>query len=172
MAAVKHNRIWLRVRSTLIIRCPGQCNFWCCVRKQVLVPGSCWSQERAHCSAKNQIWTCFRQGLQQGYTPNVAAVCRVLFTMAMTVMYNGIQFAPVSTKRSIVVPFQAEVVWSVVGKFGRQAVWMGSVEGQRIFTQLLVGYRAVRTSLLVVAFRTYLCAPPVQHLLRSFALCS
>ncbi|DBA85510.1 TPA: hypothetical protein ACH3X2_000454 [Trebouxia sp. C0005] len=62
--------------------------------------------------------------------------------MAMTVMYNGIQFAPVSTKRSIVVPFQAEVVWSVVGKFGRQAVWMGSVEGQRIFTQLLGGETA------------------------------
>ncbi|KAL0023393.1 hypothetical protein WJX79_003417 [Trebouxia sp. C0005] len=60
----------------------------------------------------------------------------------MTVMYNGIQFAPVSTKRSIVVPFQAEVVWSVVGKFGRQAVWMGSVEGQRIFTQLLGGETA------------------------------
>ena len=81
--------------------------------------------------------------------------------MAMTVMYNGIQFAPVSTKRSIVVPFQAEVVWSVVGKFGRQAVWMGSVEGQRIFTQLLVGYRAVRTSLFLDSFRTYLYAPPV-----------
>lgn len=39
-------------------------------------------------------------------------------------------------------PYQAEVVWSVVGKFGRQAVWMGSVEGQRIFTQLLGGETA------------------------------
>ena len=56
----------------------------------------------------------------------------------MTLIYNGVQFAPVSTKKSIVVPYQADVLWSVVGKFGRQALWMGSVEGQRIFTQLLV----------------------------------
>ena len=59
----------------------------------------------------------------------------------MTLMYNGVQFAPVSTRRSIMVPLDSAVVWSVVGKFGRQAVWMGSVEGQRIFTQLLVGLR-------------------------------
>ena len=62
--------------------------------------------------------------------------------MAMTLMYNGVQFAPVSTRRSIIVPFQADVVWAVVGKFGRQAVWMGSVQGQRIFTQLLVSKSA------------------------------
>ena len=102
--------------------------------------GACWTQARPCCLTKKRISTCFPQGLQYTHTPNVASVCRLFFTMAMTVMYNGIQFAPVSTKRSIVVPFPAEVVWSVVGKFGRQAVWMGSVEGQRIFTQLLVGY--------------------------------
>lgn len=58
--------------------------------------------------------------------------------MAMTLMYNGVQFAPVTTKRSIIVPHAAEVVWSVVKHFGRAAAWMGSVEGQRTFTQLLV----------------------------------
>ena len=58
--------------------------------------------------------------------------------MNMTLMYNGKQFAPVSTSRSVIVPYDSEVIWSVVGKFGRQALWMGSVEGQRIFTQLLV----------------------------------
>ena len=64
--------------------------------------------------------------------------------MVMTLMYNGVQYAPVTAKRSIVVPFSAEVVWSVVGKFGRQASWMGSVDGQRIFTQLLVNIAAVQ----------------------------
>ena len=58
--------------------------------------------------------------------------------MAMTVMYNGIQFAPVSVKQSIVVPCPAEVLWSVVGKYGKGALWMGSVAGQPIFSQLLV----------------------------------
>lgn len=62
--------------------------------------------------------------------------------MNMTLMYNGKQFAPVSTQRSVVVPYDAEIIWSVVGKFGRQALWMGSVEGQRIFTQLLGGETA------------------------------
>ena len=59
--------------------------------------------------------------------------------MAMALMYNGVQYAPVSTKRSIVVPCSADVLWSVVGKFGKQALWMGTVDGQPIFTQLLVG---------------------------------
>ena len=89
-------------------------------------------------------------------------LCSV-YTMAMTLMYNGVQFAPVSTKRSIVVPFPADVVWSVVGKFGRQAVWMGSVEGQRIFTQLLVGQCAIvvqgLTHLAFLAVRTMLRRP-------------
>ena len=58
--------------------------------------------------------------------------------MAMSIMYNGIQFAPVSTRQSIVVPHSAEVLWSVVGQFSKQALWMGTVEGQPIFTQLLV----------------------------------
>ena len=58
--------------------------------------------------------------------------------MAMALMYNGVQYAPVSAKRSIVVPHSAEVLWSVIGKFGKQALWMGTVEGQAIFTQLLV----------------------------------
>ncbi len=58
--------------------------------------------------------------------------------MAMTVLYNGVQFAPVSARQSIVVPHSAEVLWSVVGKLGRMALWMGSCDGQPIFTQLLV----------------------------------
>lgn len=58
--------------------------------------------------------------------------------MDMTVMYNGVQFAPVTTKQSIIIPHSAEVVWPVVKSFGRAATWMGSVEGQRIFSQLLV----------------------------------
>ena len=58
--------------------------------------------------------------------------------MAMPVVYNGVQFAPVTTKQSIVIHHSAEVVWSVVKSFGRAAVWMGSVEGQRTFSQLLV----------------------------------
>ena len=53
-------------------------------------------------------------------------------------MYNGVQFAPVTTKQSIIIPHSAEVVWPVVKSFGRAATWMGSVEGQRIFSQLLV----------------------------------
>lgn len=58
--------------------------------------------------------------------------------MVMTVMFNGIQFAPVSCKQSLVVPHSADILWSVVGKFGGQALWMGTVEGQPIFSQLLV----------------------------------
>lgn len=58
--------------------------------------------------------------------------------MTMTLLYNGVQFAPVTTKQSIVVPHAAEVVWSVIKSFGRAAAWMGSVEGQRTFSQLLV----------------------------------
>ena len=58
--------------------------------------------------------------------------------MAMTVMYNGVQYAPVSCRQSITLPHSTDVLWSVVGKFGKQALWMGSVEGQPIFTQLLV----------------------------------
>ena len=58
--------------------------------------------------------------------------------MTMSIMYNGIQFSPVSTRQSIVVPHSAEVLWSVVGQFSKQALWMGTVEGQPIFTQLLV----------------------------------
>ena len=58
--------------------------------------------------------------------------------MAMTVMYNGVQYAPVSCRQSITLPHSTDVLWSVVGKFGQQALWMGSVEGQPIFTQLLV----------------------------------
>ena len=58
--------------------------------------------------------------------------------MVMTVMYNGIQFAPVSCKQSLVVPHSADILWSVVGKFGGMALWMGTVEGQPIFSQLLV----------------------------------
>lgn len=59
----------------------------------------------------------------------------------MTVMYNGIQFAPVSVKQSIVVPCPAEVLWSVVGRYGKGALWMGSVAGQPIFSQLLVRFK-------------------------------
>lgn len=62
--------------------------------------------------------------------------------MAMALMYNGVQYAPVSAKRSIVVPHSAEVLWSVIGKFGKQALWMGTVEGRPIFTQLLGGESA------------------------------
>ena len=58
--------------------------------------------------------------------------------MAMTVMYNGVQLAPVSARQSIVISHSADILWSVVGKFGRQALWMGTVEGQPIYTQLLV----------------------------------
>ena len=58
--------------------------------------------------------------------------------MAMSIMYNGIQFAPVSTRQSVVVPHSAEVLWSVVGQFSKHALWMGTVQGQPIFTQLLV----------------------------------
>ena len=58
--------------------------------------------------------------------------------MAMTVMYNGVQYAPASCRQSITLPHSTDVLWSVVGKFGKQALWMGSVEGQPIFTQLLV----------------------------------
>lgn len=59
--------------------------------------------------------------------------------MALPIMYNGIQFAPVSSKNSIVVPVSGDVLWTtVLGKFGRMALWMGSVEGQPIYTQLLV----------------------------------
>ena len=54
-------------------------------------------------------------------------------------MYNGVQYAPVSARQSIVLSHSAEVLWSVVGKFGRMALWMGTVEGQPIYTQLLVG---------------------------------
>ena len=54
------------------------------------------------------------------------------------IMYNGIQFAPVSSKNSIVVPVTGDLLWSVLGKFGRMALWMGSMEGQPIYTQLLV----------------------------------
>ena len=58
--------------------------------------------------------------------------------MAMTVMYDGVQFAPVTARQSVVVPHSADILWSVVGKFGRQALWMGTVERQPIYTQLLV----------------------------------
>ncbi len=58
--------------------------------------------------------------------------------MAMNVMYNGVHFAPVSNWRSIVLSHPAEIVWGVVGEFGKQAVWMGSVGGQPCCTQLLV----------------------------------
>ena len=61
--------------------------------------------------------------------------------MTMTLMYNGVQFGPVTAKQSIIVPQAAEVVWSVVKSFGRAASWMGSVEGQRTFTQLLVRWQ-------------------------------
>ena len=79
--------------------------------------------------------------------------------MAMALMYNGVQYAPVSTKRSIVVPCVAEVLWSVVGKFSTQALWMGTVDGQPIFTQLLVGaYIKCLTNLfLLQTFKQHNC---------------
>ncbi|CAK0784415.1 hypothetical protein CVIRNUC_007619 [Coccomyxa viridis] len=56
-----------------------------------------------------------------------------------TVYYNGIAFAPVAARMSMVISAPAEVVWDTVSKFGKQALWMGSVEGQHIFTELLGG---------------------------------
>ena len=54
--------------------------------------------------------------------------------------YNGIPFAPVIAKCSMVLHHSAADVWSIVGQFGRQALWLGSVEGQQIYTQLLVSH--------------------------------
>ena len=54
--------------------------------------------------------------------------------------YNGISFAPVVAKCSMVLHHPAADVWSIVGQFGRQALWLGSVEGQQIYTQLLVSH--------------------------------
>lgn len=73
--------------------------------------------------------------------------------MAMTVMYNGVQFAPISVKQSIVVSCPAEVLWSVVGKFGTMALWMGSVAGQPIFSQLLVRLHSTLAEAVVGSFQ-------------------
>ncbi|CAL8469551.1 g9092 [Coccomyxa elongata] len=54
-------------------------------------------------------------------------------------VYNGCAFSPVHSRNSIVVPFGCREVWRIVGNFGKQAIWMGEVEGQHIFTQLLGG---------------------------------
>ena len=85
----------------------------------------------------------------------------------MTVMYNGVQFAPVTTKHSIVVPHSAEVVWSVVGCFGRAASWMGSVEGQRTFSQLLV--RPACQKLLLWLYQTHILC---LHTVTAFTFCA